>query len=756
MQPQITALAESDNDIQKFIMDTDTYLTRRTWPRLIAGAALSLVLVTVVLGVALGVQTRQQFREINSSWVAYSGGAERKGILISSLREHLGYGGIIHNFKNYVLRQDPAYLFETRAQIAQFYAAVDEFKQLDLIAEEKAALAIILGTIRTYEARLDIVTEVASGGGEVAKIDLLVRVDDSAAIGALAALERIWDDIQVASSSRIKAAVVQGEQLIQIGFVSVLALTLASSIVAGMIFFLVQNLHGAVTLLTRELRERRRLQQSELRLSTVVEQSPATIVITDTNAHIQYVNKKFEDLSGWSRSEVIGLTPAFLQSGRTSGDTYSSLRQQLLEGKSWAGVFLNRKKDGTEYWVETTISPLIAPDGSIQNFIATGEDITEKRHARDQVVRAQKLEAVGQLSGGIAHDFNNILTTIIGSAHLAELDAEDGSDLAGEIEQIDIAARRAQSLVRELLTFARREPGQPKPVNLKEVVTEVSRLLRASMPPMIRLRCDSAGPLVVLGDPTHLHQIVMNLCRNASEAIGADDGQILIHFSPCEPPQGLVSRDEGWVLLTVRDDGPGMSEETQEHLFEPFFTTKPLGKGAGLGLAVVYGLVDEMGGQISVDSKPGAGACFSIILPASSQDALSEARERAALPRGHETVMLIDDDIEISGTFRRILLRLGYRVEAFTSPVVALERFRQRPDRFDIILSDLMMPELGGEALVTAIREVRPDIPVLFCSAYKPDNIVVTGVIPEILDKPVDPSNLAKYLRLQLDMFRHP
>lgn len=750
----IAALAAADNDIQDYVMDTDTYLTRLAWPRLIAGAALSLVLVTVVLGVALGLQTRQQFREIDSSWAEYSGGAERKGILISSLREHLGYGGIIHNFKNYVLRQDSVYLFETRAQISQFYAVTEEFRQLELSVEEKAALAIILGTIRAYEARLDLVTEAAVGEWDVAQTDKLVRVDDAAAIGALAALERIWNDIQAASSSRIEAAAAQGQQLIRIGFGSILALTLASMIVAGMIYFLVQHLRGAVTLLALELRERRRLQQSELRLSTVVEQSPATIVITDTDAHIQYVNKKFEDLSGWCRDEVIGKTPAFLQSGRTSGDTYGSLRQILLEGKSWTGVFLNRKKDGSEYWVETTILPLVAPDGSIQNFIATGEDITEKRHARDQVVRAQKLEAVGQLSGGIAHDFNNILTTIIGSAHLAELDVQEGSDLAGEIEQIDIAARRAQSLVRELLSFARREPGQPKPVDLKEIVTEVARLLRASVPPMIRLRCDSAGPVVVLGDPTHLHQIVMNLCRNAAEAIGADDGLISIHFTACDPPPGLVSRDDGWVLLSVRDDGPGMSNETQAHLFEPFFTTKPLGKGAGLGLAVVYGLVEDMGGQISVESGPGAGTCFSIMLPASSQEALSETRSRTDLPRGHEVIMLVDDDIEVSGTFRRILLRLGYRVEAFTSPIAALERFRQRPEQFDIILSDLMMPELGGEALVTAIRHLRPEIPVLFCSAYKPDKIVVPGAMPEILDKPVDPSNLANALRFQLDEIR--
>lgn len=732
-------------------MNSDHYSTRLIWPRLIAVAALALIAVTVLLGVALGIKTRQQFREIDSSWTEYSGGAERKGILISSLREHLGYGGIIHNFKNYVLRQDPVYLTQTQAQIDQFYVVVEEFKQLQLSEHERAALATILGTIRVYQARLEIAQQATAEGWDVAQTDQLVQVDDTAAIGALATLEQIWNDIQTASSRRIVAAVDEGQQLILIGFMSVLALALTALVIAGMIYLLVQYLRGAVSQLALELRERRRLQRSESQLATAVEQSPATIVVTDTDARIQYVNKKFETLSGWRRDEVIGETPAFLQSGRTSAANYELLRQRLLEGKSWTGVFLNRKKDGSEYWVETTILPLVAADGTIQNFIASGEDITEKRHARDQVIQAQKLEAVGQLSGGIAHDFNNILTTIIGASHLAALDADDGSDLAGEIEHIDIAARRAQNLVRELLTFARREPGQPQAVDLSEIASEVSRLLRASMPPMIRLHCDTAGPLAVLGDPTHLHQILMNLCRNASEAIGAEDGTIEIGFAASDPPQGFAPRDDGWVLLTVRDDGPGMSEGTRARLFEPFFTTKPLGKGAGLGLAVVYGLVEEIGGQITVESTRGQGTCFSVFLPASSEQALAEERDRPELPRGHETIMLVDDDMEIAGTLRRILLRLGYRVEAFTSPLVALERIRQWPDRFDVILSDLMMPDLSGEALVTEIRGLRPNIPVLFCSGYKPDTIVVPGEQPEVLDKPVDPATLVKKLRHLLD-----
>lgn len=720
-------------------------------PMMIATAAVVLIMVTVLLGITLGVQTRQQFREINSSWTNYFVGAERKGILISTLREHLGYGGIIHNFKNYVLRKESDYLAETRRQIDQFNAVIDEFKTLDLLPEERAALATILGTIRAYEANLRIAEKAAREGWEINRTDRLVRIDDTVAIGAIGALEQIWRGIQTASTKRIVRSVEEGQKLILIGFFSLAALALAAGIIGFLIYMLIQSLRDAIAQLKQELNERRRLQRSESRLATVVEQSPATIVITDTNERIQYVNTKFEDLTGWHRREVVGRTPAFLQSGKTTRATYDEMRQNLQAGQSWTGVFLNRKKDGGEYWVETTILPLIGSGGTIQNFIATGEDVTERRHAREQVARAQKLEVVGQLSGGIAHDFNNVLTTIVGSAHLASMDVDPGSDLAGEIEQIDIAAHRAKSLVQELLTFARREPGQLQTLDLAEIVDEVLRLLKASIPPTIGLDCETNTQTLVLADPTHLHQILMNLCRNAAEAIGGDDGQISVRFGAIDELNGLPSREDGWVHLEVVDDGPGISKEISARLFEPFFTTKPLGKGAGLGLAVVQGLVDEIGGQISVESTPGHGTRFELMLPGSSGKALDESRIAKELPKGRETILLVDDDIEVIGTLRRLLLRLGYRVDAFSSPIVALERFRKNPNRFDIVLTDILMPDMGGEALVAAIRELRPEIPVLFCTGYKPVQIAIPGTKPEILSKPVDPTQLALRIRRLLD-----
>ena len=717
----------------------------------VALAAVALVCVTVVLGLALGVQTRAQFEDIRKSWVNYSDGAERKGILLSEIRAHLGYGGIIHNFKNYVLRRDAVYLDRTRALMTAYHTVAAEFGALRLTSEEVAALETITGTIREYEGKLDLALEAASDSWTIPRTDALVRVDDEPAIAALGMLERQWAQEQAVSSARLLGAVGQGQTLIWIGFLSLLALVLAALIVGWLLYVLVRDLRGMVVELAEELALRRRLERSEGRLATAVEQSPATIMITDTDARIQYTNRKFTEVTGWRADEVQGQTPAFLQSGETSPQTYEKIRNGLMNGETWHGVFRNRKKDGSSYWAETTILPLVSPEGEIQNFIGVSEDVTETRQARDQVVRAQKLEAVGQLAGGVAHDFNNILTTIVGAAHLAGMDAPDGSDIAGEINQIDIAARRAQSLIRGLLTFARREPGAQVPVHMGEMIEEVIGLLRAAMPPMITITHTAADPPVfVLGDQTHLHQIVMNLCRNASEAMGGNAGEIVVTAAHCDPPEPRKVRPDGWVRLTVSDNGPGMSADTQAHLFEPFFTTKPMGKGSGLGLSVVYGLVDEMGGQITVESDLGVGSCFELILPGAAAATRARAQKPEVMPHGTERIMLIDDEAELVSTFRRLLLRLGYRVEAFTAPQVALERFLADPARFDLIISDMVMPDLSGDALGRKIREVRTDIPVIFWSAYKPGRVDLPGVAPLMLDKPVPPARLAQQIRALL------
>lgn len=721
-------------------------------PIQIGVAATMLLLTTVVLGITLGIQTRAQFREIEASWRDYAGDAERKGALISQIRGFLGYGGIIHNFKNYVLRQEPSYLDATRQQIAEFRRAVDEFRSLPMSNREEALVQDIERTISTYESMLPIAMTAAANGWEPTRTDPLVRVDDAQALAGLAGLDQLWHETQQKSTQRIFLAVGQGKTLIWIGFWSIAALVCAALILGGLLFVLVRGLRFAVSGLAKELEERRKLERSQERLATIVEQSPATILLTDTRARIEYANRKFEDVTGWTRDEVLGQTPAFLQSGDSPDRVYRDIRDRLASGDRWHGVFRNFRKDGSSYWAETTILPLKAADGSVRSYVGIGEDVTEMRRAREQIVRAQKLEAVGQLAGGVAHDFNNILTTIVGSSHLAALDAPEESDLAHEIEQISIAARRAQALVRELLTFARREPGRPQPVAVYDIVSEVVVLLRASVPPYIAI--DAIEPerqFTVMGDPTHMHQIIMNLCRNAAEALGGTPGRIRVNIEQSDAPDGADSSGTNWIRIDVDDDGPGMSQETMAHLFEPFFTTKPLGKGSGLGLAVVFGLVEEMAGQIAVDSAPEEGTRFSIWFPETAAKAEVSSTAPDVATGGNERIMLIDDESEVAGVLRRQLRRLGYRVDAFTAPLVALERFRANPGRYDLAISDMVMPDISGEDLIRRFRDLRDDLPVIFCSGYSPEKISVPGTLPRMLKKPVDPADLARHVRAALD-----
>ena len=721
--------------------------------RLIGLAAAILLVSTVVTGLFLGVQTRAQFKEIAASWTGYADDTEKKGVWISSIRGYLGYGGIIHNFKNYVLRGEEVYRERVVAQLTQFHAVLDEYLAEPLPEPERTALASIAATIAEYEAKLPAATKAAEEGWPTERTDALVRVDDSAAILALANLEQIWRQNRAQSTERIISAVTKGQALIDVGFVSMFALVVVALSLGFLMALLLRDMRLAMVSLSEELIHRRRLEQSEKLLAETVEQSPATILITDTDGRIQYANQKFEEITGWNRSELAGQTPKLLQSGDTPDATYDEIRKTLLRGEAWHGVFRNHRKSGGSYWAETTILPLKGPDGDVRNFIGIGEDITEKRRAQEQVARAQKMEAVGLLAGGIAHDFNNILTTIVGAAHLASLDAEKDSDLAGEVEQIDIAARRAQSLVRQLLTFARREPGIAVATDLCAVIAEVARLLRAAIPPTIAIKTpDPSFPLPVLADPTHLHQILMNLCGNAAEAIGGSPGRITISVGLAEAtPEGLGPRSEGWVRLVVEDNGPGMSPATLHNVFDPFFTTKPIGKGTGLGLAVVQRLVQEMGGQITVDSVPGQGARFTLWLPGADHLALAEAAVPESLPRGRERLLIIDDEAEIASMFRRLMMRLGYQVDAFSRATVGLDRFLDNPDRYDLVILDLVMPELPGDELAAEIRALRPDCPILFCSAYRKSDLDLIGPEPGFLDKPVEPTLLAQRVRAMLD-----
>jgi PAS domain S-box-containing protein len=714
-------------------------------PVLVGSGASVLLMATVLTGLYLGFETRDRFERIEESWSDYQRQADRRGALLSRLRGYLGYGGIIHNFKNYVLRQDPRYLTKLRKQFKDFKAAVSEFQATSPTQREREALAIIEKTISVYASKLPIAIQAASESWPPTKTDKFVKVDDSAALEAMVVLAADWREWRQRSSQAIVRSVEEGRDLIDIGFRFLLGLAIVALVLFALFFLLLRELRGTVSKLTTELRERLAAEHSANKFLRAVEQSPATIIITGTDGKIEYVNRKFCEVTGYQDDEVLGRTPRFLQSGEASESAYLDLRRRITRGEEWRGVFRNRKKSGQTYLAATAILPLRDHEGSISHYIGIGEDITEKALAREQIQKAQKMEAVGMLASGVAHDFNNVLTTILGNVHLAQLGASNNASVQDELEQIDIAAKRARNMVREILTFARRQPGLAFNLRVDTVVREVCQLMRASLPKNIVLSSSTEDETIsVYADPTRLHQVLMNLCANSAEALGADAGEIRIEVDRKPAPGAVLNgngvQHNGSIRIKVSDTGPGIPENCRDKVFEPFFTTKPPGKGTGLGLAVVSNLVGEMKGQLSCASSD-TGTSFEILLletPPSEEPDLPR-REQAELS-GAPTILLIDDEPEVVRACGKILETLGFNVESYTDPILAIEAFERAPEDYALVMTDLVMPELNGEEVCHAVRTQRADCPILLFSAFRPGTLDLDQLSPlKVIEKPIDP-----------------
>ena len=373
-----------------------------------------------------------------------------------------------------------------------------------------------------------------------------------------------------------------------------------------------------------------------------------------------------------------------------------------------------------------------------------------------QIAQVQKLEAVGILAGSIAHDFNNVLMTIIGNTELIKLDAQDlgaPDDLWVSLGHIEIASRRARALIGQLLTFARQQPGRARRLNLHHAINEELELIRVSTPASVAIdyHTDVENAATDI-DPTAFFQIVMNLCHNAVEAIGDKGGQITLHLSRIERGQAggldkLPKNALGTIRLLVRDNGPGIPADIQQRVFEPFFSTKPIGKGTGLGLAIVKNMVSDCGGRVKLDSRLGQGSCFTLLFP--QLPVLEDKAEKNSRPpQGSERILLIDDEDTLFYTIRRMMARLGYQVEAFTSPALALLAFEKSPQNYDVVVTDMMMPEINGAELIEKMRQIRPDLRAMIVSSYITDNAMLDG-IEDVLKvrKPVNMTGLAHALR---------
>ena len=344
-----------------------------------------------------------------------------------------------------------------------------------------------------------------------------------------------------------------------------------------------------------------------------------------------------------------------------------------------------------------------------------------------QLRQAQKMEAVGTLAGGIAHDFNNILAAIMGYIELSLFDAPEESPLRHSLNQVLKASYRAKKLVQHILSFSRQNTHEKKPVYIQQILKESIELLRATLPSTVGISQDICPAVkCVLADSTQIHQIIMNLCTNACYAMEGNSGRITVALTPCRIHEshsgalfGLAPGD--YLKLEVSDTGCGMEPPILKHVFEPYFTTKPQGQGTGMGLSVVHGIVKSHGGAIEAKSTPGEGSTFALYFPVVDMDAELIPENRAALPLGCERILLVDDEEALTDIGAKMLRRLGYHVVPETSSVRAFETFRLDPEGFDLVVTDMTMPDLTGVQLARKIRTIAPAVPIVLCTGYHKD-----------------------------------
>ncbi len=515
-----------------------------------------------------------------------------------------------------------------------------------------------------------------------------------------------------------------------------------------------------------DLTEQKTIEAELMKLSQAVEQTSASVVITDLEGNIEYVNLKFEEITGYSRKEAIGNNPRILSSGEKSKEDYEELWQTILSGEEWQGELHNRRKDGTLFWEWAKISPIKNEDGKSISFLAIKDDITERKKMEDQIRWSQKMDAVGQLTGGIANDFNNILSIILGKLTLIQTKSTNDPWITKKVDEAMKGVNRGTNITRKLLSFSSKDSNDLQTSSINNLILGMKTLIETSLTATIHVETkleSNVWPVTInKGD---FEDVILNLSLNARDAM-PDGGKLTIetankHLSKQYLDEIQQPETDNFIMLSVSDSGIGMSDAMIAKVIEPFFTTKSFGKGTGLGLSQVYSFVQRCHGLMKIDSSEGKGSTIQLFFPRSKQN-ITDTSDKGALtesPKGNETILIVDDEealLEITSSY---LNNAGYKTFSASSAKQAIAIIKSGK-KIDLLFSDIIMPgKYDGIQLASKMHQEYPHLKIILTSGYSmqkekliaSDDLFLADLAKSILDKPYDQSELTQAIRTTLD-----
>ncbi len=511
-----------------------------------------------------------------------------------------------------------------------------------------------------------------------------------------------------------------------------------------------RNLQVTIEMGLHNHRVEKQLKEKDKWLEMIVGNLSEGLVVIDSTGTIQLMNPAAEFYTGWKKEAALGsYYPEVLfmvneYTGEHVGIPFLKTMEEV------AAVLLEedtclKARDGSVITIDGKCVPVLDEKGNITSVMLVFHDITQRKRLEGQLRQSQKMEAIGAMAGGIAHDFNNILSAILGNTELSLKKIPHNSRVTRHLTQVLTAAKRAKELVKQILTFSRQGKTKKIPLQVGIIIKEVLELLRSSLPPNIHIRQElQASRGLVNADPIQVHQILMNLCTNALHAMKNTGGVLNVR----------LEEEESSLCLSVSDTGHGMDSETRARIFEPYFTTKNPGEGTGMGLAVVHSIVQNHNGSIEVQSLPGKGSTFKVFLPLLSDHRYKRPPVSEAFPQTRNRILFVDDEQPLVDLGQELLGDFGYNVVGRTNSIKALEDFRQNPHQFDLAVLDYVMPDMNGSELAEKLLEVRPDLPIIFCTGFSETNAVQkakTLGIKQIVMKPIIGEKLSRVIRKTLD-----